>query len=338
MENYANLWKDEVNFSQIPYDDFVTDFYDVTNIAFMEKVDGFLGMVIFDKGRIFIQTTSGKKIEDLPILAEYQALFKKLGIKEAMIAGELVARKGGVILPFNIIQSVVKKSYVPANKDIIFHYAYDVYSLNNKKPSFKDAINFLLRNIKSFGHITTPEMVFGDISDFRKLFQKVKDKPGFDGVVSRGIKGKNYKVKFSNTIDLVIIGSGNKDMKAWEKDQISYLLTSFIDKDGNFRSSSKVGTGFTDAERASFFKYINQNKLYEKNGEIFVKPKMIIEVKFFRYLQTTTPTYSFKKDRYDLLRKDKSVTFSFPTFIRIRPDKNPNKNDVRLEQIPDWSY
>ena len=300
-----------------------------------------LGALIYKENEYsFLQTTSGGSITDIPVITEYEILFKKLGIKSAILIGELVARKGGRILPFNMTQSIVKKHYLPQNKDLIFHYAVDVNDINKKTYGYKQALSFLFKHIGKVGlpHIKMPKTIVGGLTEFRNLYNEIKDDPGFDGVVARGVGGKNYKIKFVDTADVVIIGAGNENMKSWPRGQVSYLLTSFIDKNGIYRSSSKIGTGFTQPVRKTYFNYIKKNALYSEKGEIFVKPKLVVEVKYFRYRITNTPSYRFINGRYDQVGNDLSITFSHPTFERPRTDKRANKDDVRLEQIPEFKY
>jgi len=340
MRNYAAEWKKKVNFKQFSYDDFVSKFFNIPNTFFLEKVDGLLGTLVYREGKKpFFQLSGGGVIVDLPVLYEYEIHLKKLKIKEAILAGELVGRKFGTVLPFNQTQSIVRTAYRRLEyRDLVHHYIVDVCSLNGKKFNFPQSINFMSKNFGRMGlpRIHIPRIAYGNIDTFRKLYDIVRDKPGFDGVVARDIKGNNYKVKFTGTVDLVVIGAGHIDMKAWKKNQVSYLLTSFIDGEGLFRTSSKVGTGFTLKERAALFNYIKDSTIYKKDGEFFVKPKLVIEVKFFRYRMTSTPTYKFAKGRYDLIGSKKSVTLSHPGFERIRTDKKPDRYSCRMEQIPDW--
>ena len=104
------------------------------------------------------------------------------------------------------------------------------------------------------------------------------------------------------------------------------------------RSSSKVGTGFTESSRKSFYNFLQDNELYKDKGEIFIKPFLVIEVKFFRSRFTATPTYKFQHNQYILIGYNESVTFSHPSFQRIRKDKKSNQYDTRLEQIPGFHY
>jgi ATP-dependent DNA ligase len=338
MINFALKWKEECNFKQISYNDFVTIPDD--NAIFMAKVDGMLGALIFDKDNFFFQTTTGKSINDIPALYEYSVLFKKYGITQAIIPGELVAQRGGTILPFNDTQSIVKKFYVPANKDLIYHYPVDIVSLNNSDLPFLKSLGFLSKIIGKTGlpHIKLPKYEFGKLESFRNLYKEILGKPGYDGVVARNYIGKNYKIKFVGTVDLVVIGAGHENMLAWKKGEVSYLLTSFIDKDGLFRSSSKIGTGFKKFQRIKFFKFVKDNFLYVQDSEYFLKPQLVVEMKYFRYRITDTPTYVFEKDNYKQVGNSRSVTFSHPSFERIRSDKKATKYDTRLEQIPEFSY
>lgn len=336
MRNYALEWKKNSKFRQVPYEDFVVDFRGVTDGVYFEKVDGMLGGFVYDGKDAFFQTTTGKEMRDLPVISEYLAMFKKFKVKSAMVMGELVAKKNNTILPFNETQSIVKTSYKESNKPLVHHYPFDIVEWNGQKPNFKQATAFLSKNLGGLQHITMPKMVTGNIKQFRKLYNSIKEDNGFDGIVARVGDGKIYKVKFTNTADVAVIGAGGIGMPAWIKGQVSYLLTSFVDKQGLFRTSSKLGTGFTAQKRAEFFRYINQNKLYEKNGELFVDPKLIIEVKYFRYRITDTPAYKLSDGVYQPIGNKKSITFSHSSFERSRPDKKPNRFDTRLEQIPEF--
>jgi len=336
MKNYSIDWKKSLKLIQIPYDDFVS--INFLNGIFLEKVDGMLGVLIYKEGsKSYFQTTTGKEIYDIPLIDDYEKIFKSKGIHEIKVAGELVAKKNGKILPFNEIQSVVKRFKEPQNKNLIFHYPVDLISLNSSQMTFKQSLSFISKFLRS-DHITIPKFVFGGLKEFRKLFNDTRKVPGFDGVVARSINGRNYKVKFIDSVDLVVIGAGHFGLPSWPRKQISYLLTSFIDKNDNFRTSSKVGTGLTQKKRSELFEYINNNKIYEIGGEVFVEPKLMIEVKYFRYRFTDMPVLSYSNNQYENIGKRKSITFSNPTFIRLRKDKVADKLNARLEQIPDFSY
>ena len=76
--------------------------------------------------------------------------------------------------------------------------------------------------------------------------------------------------------------------------------------------------------------------MYDESGELFIRPEMVIQVKYYRVRITKTPVYRFTKDRYEPIGDKLSATFSHPVFERIREDKKPTRFDVRLEQIPSF--
>lgn len=331
-------WKVGIKFKQLSYQEFVTKFADMPKCRMMEKVDGNLGVLNYDEKMddIYFQSTGGNEIKDLPVLEEYKAKFKTLGIKSIILAGELCAVQNGVIMPLNKTQSIVKTAYkIPAYKKLVHHYLFDVIAINGKKTSRDQAYKFV-KSFKTSAHIHKPKIRIGDLDTFRVMFNEGIKKEGIEGVVIFDLKGNNYKVKEQNTVDLCVIGGGKIGEKAWVKNQVSYLLTAFIDKQGIYRSSARVGGGFTIPQREYFYNYLNDNQLYETNGEFFIKPKLIIEVKYFRIMLTNTKAYKFKNKQYIELGNKESIQFSHPSYMRLREDKKINTNDCRLEQIPEW--
>ncbi len=340
MKNYSLEWKKYVNFKEISYNDFLVKFHEIKDAYYLEKIDGMLGALIYIKDKdIFFQTTTGATIRDLPVLNEYKYfLDKNKSINEAIFLGELVAIKYNTILPFNQSQSVLKTSYIPENKLIIHHYWYDIWSVNGKRFSYPDAIDFIRRNIdeRQLSYIHIPKTSYGTIDNFRFLYSKsVGKKPGVEGIVVRTSK-RNYKVKPFSTFDLAVIGAGNTSMKTWSRNKISYLIVAFVDSNGYFRLSSKVGVGFTNQQRIDLFEYVQKNKVQEYDGEIFIKPKLVAEVQWRRYLLSKMPSYRFKNGRYEYVGELLSSTMHMPSFLRMREDKKINDYDLRLEQIPDY--
>lgn len=70
-------------------------------------------------------------------------------------------------------------------------------------------------------------------------------------------------------------------------------------------------------------------------GNFFIKPELIIEVKFLRYHINNMDCYSYKNGIYNNIGKKESITLINPRFNRIRVDKKINDYDVRISQIPE---
>lgn len=340
MNNYALEWKDAVNFKQYSYDDFVTKYADISDTYYLEKIDGFLSPFIYNQdGKSFFQSTTGKQITDIPVIAQYEERLKKLKVKSAVLVGELVAQKFGVILPFNQTQSIVKRFYVEENKFLIHHYLYDILYLDGKKVPFPQAANFIWHYFRpEQSHIHVPEIQKGDLEVFRDFFNEALERTGREGVVVRFPNGRAIKVKATNTFDVGVLGAGHISLPAWKKDQISYLITAFMDREGLFRLTSKIGSGYTNLQRSELFKNVQNVSLYQEGGDFFIPPKLVIEVKSYRLFQTQVPCYEYKKGKYIFVGKRKGVMLSQPSFLRFRTDKSINKNDLRLEQVPEFMY
>ena len=234
MINYATQWKKNIKLRAFTFDDFVAAFPNIPSSYFLAKIDGQLAPLVYEEGRESVfQTTSDHIVKELPVIEEYESLINRLGFKQAILVGELVAKKGNRILPFNIQQSMIKKSYLPGNKPNIYHYLFDVYYVNDKEIRSFSASYKLLQGIKplvnKYKHIDLTPMAHGGMKEFRKFFTEVIKTPGVEGVVVR-TDGKNYKIKIPETFDVVILGAGNVNMKLWPRKQISYLITGFVDK------------------------------------------------------------------------------------------------------------
>jgi len=342
MENYALAWKKQMNFKQSAYDEFVEAFQKIPPSFFSQKVDGILGALVWKRGSLpYFVTVNNIKVTDLPVLYEYDKILRSIpNLDSAVVVGELVAMKAGTILPFPQTSSVVRTAYREENKPYIYHWLFDVYSLNGKRiKNYEEAVTFINNYFrKSSLKIRIPKIVRGDIRVFEKLFEETVSKQGFEGVVAR-LPNRNYKVKKSFTADLAVIGFGSTKMPAWRKKQISYLITAFIAKDRTYRVSSKVGSGFTESERSELFEYCNANNagvFSEATGDFFVKPGLIVEVKFDRFRVKVTKAFSYSKGKYNFVGEKPSVSLDLPRFIRIRTDKRPTPYDVRLSQIPGW--
>jgi len=307
----------------------------------MEKIDGNLGSLIYKKGHDpFFQTSTGNLITNLPVLEEYKKILDSIkGINSIIIVGDLVGMKKGIILPFEETQSIVRTPNRESSKPYIHHYIYDVHRFQGNRPDFKTSLALINKIFNNNKYIHVAKHVYGDIEKFRTLYKEVvkEKKSGIDGVIVRTSE-KNYKVKPFQSFDLAIIGFGKEGMISWEREEIGYIIAAFLDKDNIFRTTSKIGTGFDLLLRKELFKYANENKLFELKGEVFIKPEKIIEVRCLRYNFKKMPSYKITKNKIEEIGLNDSITLINPRLIRFRDDKNINKYDLRLEQIPDFNY
>lgn len=344
MKNFPELWREITKFKEIKYNDFISNERKFNKKCIIApKYDGMLAALIYKKGEdLILQTKTGRIIKnDIPVKTELLEFLNKQKIDSIILIGELVAKVNNTILPFNKSQSIIKTPDKENNALLIHFYIFDILFINNKLiTKYSESIVNLLNIFKKdLPHVHLTKFYFGTFNKIIEVYKEYQDQMGFDGIVVRELNSmKAIKIKYKSTLDLVVIGFGNKKMPSWPKKEISYLITAFIDKDGYFRLSSKVGTGFSRTDRLNFFNKLQEIKLYETDEEVFVRPKYIIEIEFSEEMLTVTPKYKFDNNKYIEIGKDKSLTLRHPSFIQIREDKEVNTYDVRPEQSPYFKY
>ena len=339
MSNYTTEWRDLIKLKDLKYDEFITKF-NAKKAIFSRKVDGMLGAFVFSDKFTGFQTSKGT-VENIPVIGEYTSIMKNSGqeLKNSVFMGELVCQVNNLIMPFNRTVSVVKTPNLNDHSLLIHHYIYDIlYYRGTKITNYKEALRLIgqLIDFRKTERIHFATTIEGDLNDFRHMFTVTKTMQGYDGIVVRQDDGKNYKVKPSVTFDMVVIGAGNTELPSWPKDQISYLMVALMDKFGNYRMSSKVGVGCKDIEREDFFKFANANRVSDIiKGQFMVKPLKVIEVEFLGYDVKPMQSFKYEKGKYIPQGYKMSVSLRHPRMTRIRDDKSPTYNDVRIEQVPE---
>jgi len=336
--NYAAVWKNQLRLKELSYEDFVTEYHNISGAYYLAKMDGQLGAMIFRNEDARILSVNNIEIKNVPVLDEYRSVLLRNNIKSAIIMGEVVAVKAGKILPFNRTESIVKTSYKPQNAPLVHHYAFDVIMINDKKVrSFPTAIGLIERFFRGRqGRIHVPDWTKGGIKEFRKLWTNIQNRVGIEGILVRMPDGRAFKVKPHYTADLAVIGAGSTVMPAWKKGWISYLKTAWVDKDGIFLSSSNVGTGYTHAQRKFLFNEVQKTKVKDLGTEFLVPPERVIEVRYDRAHIKQMPTFQYVGGEYRQTSARSSITLVIPRFLRFRDDKSVNPIDCRPEQIPGY--
>jgi len=336
--NYAAVWKNQLRLKELSYEDFVTEYHNISGAYYLAKMDGQLGAMIFRNEDARILSVNNIEIKNVPVLDEYRSVLLRNNIKSAIIMGEVVAVKAGKILPFNRTESIVKTSYKPQNAPLVHHYAFDVIMINDKKVrSFPTAIGLIERFFRGRqGRIHVPDWTKGGIKEFRKLWTNIQNRVGIEGILVRMPDGRAFKVKPHYTADLAVIGAGSTVMPAWKKGWISYLKTAWVDKDGIFLSSSNVGTGYTHAQRKFLFNEVQKTKVKDLGTEFLVPPERVIEVRYDRAHIKQMPTFQYVGGEYRQTGARSSITLVIPRFLRFRDDKSVNPIDCRPEQIPNY--
>jgi DNA ligase 1 len=145
-----------------------------------------------------------------------------------------------------------------------------------------------------------------------------------------------YRPNVRDTIDLVIVGA-NHGMGRRAGVYGAFLLAAYDPEADLFRTTTKVGTGFSDADLGKISKSLNEHKIPAKsprvdakvNSEVWFEPKIVIEIIASEI--TLSPIYTAGLDK---VREDAGFALRFPKFTgKIRDDKAPEDSTTVQELL-----
>ncbi|MDG7001070.1 MAG: DNA ligase, partial [Nitrososphaerota archaeon] len=165
----------------------------------------------------------------------------------------------------------------------------------------------------------------------------VKELNGLYRAGSRGyawIKFKpEYRPEMRDTLDLVIIGADH-GMGRRTGVYGAFLLAAYDKKGDVFKSTSKIGTGFTDANLEEITNLLGEHKIPARSprvdskadAQVWFEPQVVIEVITSEI--TLSPMYTAG---WGMVREKSGLALRFPKFTgRLRTDKAPE--DATTEQ------
>ena len=135
-----------------------------------------------------------------------------------------------------------------------------------------------------------------------------------------------YRPNVRDTIDLVIVGA-NHGMGRRAGVYGAFLLAAYDPDADLFRTTTKVGTGFSDADLEKISKALDEDKIAVKSprvdakvtAEAWFEPKMVIEIIASEI--TLSPIYTAGLNK---IREGAGFALRFPKFTgKIRDDKAP---------------
>jgi DNA ligase 1 len=145
-----------------------------------------------------------------------------------------------------------------------------------------------------------------------------------------------YRQNVRDTIDLVIVGASH-GMGRRAGRYGTFLLAAY-DKDADaFRTTTKIGTGFTDLDLENLSKSLQKDKIAEKSPRVDAKvspddwfePRIVIEVIASEI--TLSPIYTAG---LGLIRPESGFALRFPKFTgKIRTDKAPEDSTTVQELL-----
>lgn len=318
------------------------------------KVDGEFTVLIFDGKQAATINPGGTVRVGLPFIAEAAALLGKAGVKAALVAGELyVARRDGKRPRVHDVSKVARQ---PESKEDLHSLRFAVFDLLelDGKPVASTFAETWKRICKIFdkGELVRPvEGVFVKKTDeIEKKFEEWVEKDGEEGVVARSDTAGFFKIKPRHTMDAAVVGftEGIDDRKGMLHD----LLVALMRDDGSFHLFARVGGGFSDDDRRTFFSDLKDMVVESEYAEVnpehvayeMVKPEWVVEVSCLDLISQTTRggtidrmvlNWDSGQKKYGVIRRLPLVSAISPQFVRRREDKVIKPSDLRIQQVSD---
>lgn len=318
------------------------------------KYDGFRLQVNKDGSKINLFSRQSENVTHMfPEIVE--GVKKQLKAKSAIIEGEALAvnEDTGEFFPFQVtIQR--KRKYGIGEKAKEFPlklFVFDVMMLNGRNlmnEVFSKRRKLLEKIIKKGEALElTESIITANPKEINSFFEKSIER-GLEGIIAKDLNARyiagarkfswiklkrSYKGELSDTVDAVIIGY-YKGRGKRVKFGLGALLTGvYNEKNDEFRSIAKIGTGMSEEKLKELEGILSKIKSSKKpvrvNSELkpdyWVEPKYVIEVRADEI--TKSPIHTAGK------KKGEGYALRFPRMISLRSDRKAEEATTEREII-----
>jgi len=320
------------------------------------KIDGEFAMLIWDGENSFIINRSGKVRKGLPCVEIAGELFKSKNITEAIIPCEIhVDDKNGRKRVFDVLSTFSK----PSKHENLKLAPFDLIKLNGERfesKSYEVIYNKLAEIFSDEKEASTKYIKPVDCkcvsskNEVKNIFDLWINKEEAEGLVVKSDLPFVFKIKPQYNLDVAVIGFSERISE--NKNQIRSLLLALIPDDGQYQIIGRVGGGFSEKIRTDLFNKLISTSIESDFIEVdsshtafhMVKPEIIIEININDIIFETlsgpieNSILEIKDNVWTRTKSVNGISIVSPIFSRIREDKKPNKEDVRLEQIYEFIH
>lgn len=264
--------------------------------------------------------------------------------RNVILDGEVVAYKGGKILPFQSLMQRRRKYRVDEYARMVpaAVFLFDILYLNGKSllaEPYPVRRALLEKALKPSGRIMPARrVVSGDFGKIRKFFRASIGK-GLEGIIvkstskdsvySPGKRGfswikwkREYAEGMGDTFDLVVVGS--YPGKGRRKGHFGALLCAAYNRPKRrFETFTRVGSGYKDEDFGNLEKMLKKLEVRGKPRNVsisasmepqaYYRPALVVEVLGSQI--THSPAHTLGMSR------GKGLALRFPRFLRVRTDK-----------------
>lgn len=314
------------------------------------KLDGQLHFLVKSADECFLFNIKGRVITGLALLEEAKAAFA--GVDSVILAGELYINSATNRSRVYDVTSALGIGAGDKAQCLSFA-AFDLLQINGdycRAMPFAEKQQKIAEHLSPTGSIHSIEHHNVDTKSLATLYKTWVIDGEQEGIVCVDEHNHTiYKIKPKHNIDAVILGFTESPDVA---DCLRVLLTGLVRPDGSFQVLAKVGTGFDDEQRRSFYHQLKAMavpsafRTTDRNHTLFtmVRPEIVIECAFHDLIYENSAgkpelkpvlTYS-ATEGYKASLPQPFVSLLGPVFKRIRDDKSVNPVDLRLTQFQNF--
>ncbi len=318
------------------------------------KVDGEFTCLVYNEGEVFTIHPGGTIRIGAPMHEESKKILDQCGVRYALLGGELYVRRADDRRPR--VHDVVRVARAPESSEDVASLClalFNIYEWNDEQRSgqYADRFNRLVELFGEGDRVHPVETIIGDGSkSVLSQFKKWVDEEGAEGVVARSDTAGVFKIKPRHTIDLAAIGftEGLDDRSGLLHD----VMLAVIRGDGTYHIIGRVGGGFSDDQRASILKQLEELVVDSEYAEVnsdrvayrMIEPGLVFEISCLDIIANTSRgntidkmvlEWNAEKSLWEGVRRLPLCSVISPQFLRIRDDKSANADDVRFAQLTD---
>jgi ATP-dependent DNA ligase len=318
------------------------------------KIDGEFSLLIYKDGEAVLLNPGGTLRAKAPFLDEAAAALKAAGVNKAVLGGELYVQRPDGRRPR--VHDVVSIARNPKSADEVGQLAigfFNIYDLDGADLSmrFDDVVTKLAALFPGGKRAHAIESVIGEApKDVLAKFKTWVAEGGEEGIVCRSDAAGMFKVKPLHTLDLAVIGFTESINE--REGLLHDMLLAVVREDGTFQIVSRVGGGFSEAQRAEFlvklqamvvesdFREVNSDRVAYQ----MIRPELVCEIECLDLVSRTSRDNTIDRmvlewnaadARWEGVRSMPLCSILSPQFLRFRDDKQPNPQDVAMSQLSD---